>query len=173
MRQNRDGFIKPLPYEIYEQIKDFRDSYDEIINYHIKFIEPEIRTKGMDIVHVCQLLARCVNDENFEVYKRYAVLAPEAYEVLSMFYSSQAIQPGDLFVDTLEKQGLLPLDMYIDQPIAHLKKYEQLMRNNVSVVIESPELSKIVANVVIQFSNYQRRVEETYKIHRKRSLVVI
>lgn len=181
MRHNRKGYIDPLPYEIYEKIKDFRDAYDAILDYHAKYITPELEVKGMDIVQVCHLLCRCLTDPAFDVYKRYAVLAQDAMDTLSTYYLTHLIKPGDIFIDPLDIHAILPLDQYVEQPILHLAKYDITVQSMITVVLHEmnervdvqTELTKILAKTSILLENFGRIVDETYKIHRMKALVVV
>lgn len=179
MKHNRKGYIDPLPYEVYEQLKHFRDSYDAILNYHEKLIEPVLRTHGMDIVQVCHLFLRCLSDEAFNVYKRYAMLAPEAIEILGTYYLKNKIKEGGLFIEAIDKVFVFPLDDYIEAPIKHLQKYDRIVKRMMKIIVEEVmddrvqvELTRIVTTASLQLENFQRTIQETFKIHRKRSLAV-
>lgn len=179
MKHNRKGYIDPLPYEIYEEIRKFRDAYDTILSYHMNIIQPEIERNGMDIVLVCHLLSRCLSDEAFNVYKRYAMLAPQALDILNNYYVTHNIKPGDIFIEPNDKAMLFPLDLYVEEPLNHLRKYSTIIQKMMQIVMNTVEdnhvrgeLLRLVTNTSLQMENFQRTIQETYKIHRKRSLVV-
>uniref|UniRef100_A0A336MQB8 CSON015274 protein n=1 Tax=Culicoides sonorensis TaxID=179676 RepID=A0A336MQB8_CULSO len=178
---HKHGYLDSIPYYIATKLREFTHEYDEIMNYHTKNIYPVLAEHGMDIVLVCELFKRTIQDPVFhQIYKNYAILAPIAYDELNSHYINTDERPGQ-DLDVLDRAFLQNLDDFIELPLKHLRKYRRILTDLMTLIIHimeihrediSLDIMQMVANTEVEMSHFEKSVRDNFKIHSKKSLYI-
>lgn len=103
-----------------------------------------------------------------------------AYETLNSYYINAAVKPGTN-MDVIDQLLLQDLEKFIELPLQQLRKYKNLLSNLMRVMVQTLdehqedvpiEVTRYVANVLVELEIFERLVNDNYKIHSKPSFYV-
>lgn len=84
-------------------------------------------------------------------------------------------------MDLIDQLLLQDLEKFIELPLQQLRKYKKLLTSLMGVMVQTleehredipVEVTRYVANVQVELENFERLVNDNYKIHSKRSFYV-
>lgn len=84
-------------------------------------------------------------------------------------------------MDVIDQSLLQNLESFVGLPLRQLRKYQKILTNLMEVMLQTleehredipVEITRYVANVQVELEHFERLVNDTYKIHSKRSVSV-
>ncbi|XP_063707904.1 uncharacterized protein LOC134836652 [Culicoides brevitarsis] len=149
-KQNHLFEAKSLP-----NLSDLIALTDTLLVFHSQKILPVLEQRDLTITKVCEFFKTVLQDPVFQIYKKYAVLAPKSYKTAKSMF-----------------KGLGDLDQFIkfiETPINHLSRYKKFFSKMVRVLFNDTEVPKelvlTVANVQVEINKYEKMVLNHYKLH--------
>ncbi|XP_063707894.1 uncharacterized protein LOC134836635 isoform X2 [Culicoides brevitarsis] len=178
---HKQGYVGNIPSYIMVNVREFMSVFNAILEYHTRNIYPVLQINGMDIVVVCNLFKKCLQDPIFNhQYQKYAILGPTAYDTLNSYYINAGTKPGT-HIDLIDQLLLQDMKKFIELPFQQLRKYTKLFQSLMKVMVETledhtehipVEVTRIVANTFVELEHFEKLVTDNYKIHSKSSFSI-